>query len=170
MAQTKKSLNLDTKALRRLKKYILDSGHKKFTYNHYFRKGIAGEKYYMPKGSSGSEYDCGTAACVAGHCCILFDLHGSRYTFNSGAFWSAKKKLRLSQNDAEFLFLANSMAANLKAAVARIDWLLKHKSCAGYDMTNEPKVCGYRAAFNRMVNQGDDYHLYPNCQFNLGLV
>jgi hypothetical protein len=167
---TTKSLNLDTKALRRLKRYILDQGQKKFFYKDFFRKDIAKKKFFMRKGSAGSEYDCGTAACVAGHCCILFDLHVSRYRYQSNVFWRAKRKLRLSLTDALFLFIINSSVANLKAAVARIDWLLKHRTCAGYDMTNEPKVCGYRAAVNRAVNQRDDYHLYPHNYGEIGLV
>jgi hypothetical protein len=126
-------------------KYLLESPPEKFNYKIYFGRSIAERKFQAKKGTKGAVYNCGTTACVAGHACILFDLHGDDiHARQRGVFDAAAAHLGLNGQLASFLFLMQAGCANRNAAVARIKWLLRHGTSEGYDLTAEPKTCRYR--------------------------
>lgn len=91
-------------------------------------------------------YPCGSMGCVAGHACLLFDLHADEHMvqdYSRDRLLSclvlrvAANHLELSEPQRHFLFLEDCTRADRSDAVRRLDHLLQGGKVETYDWAQE---------------------------------
>lgn len=128
----------DIEKLKQLRDHIAALPEERFDYSKYFTRESDWDAFGI---DSPVKYECDTAGCVAGHCCALFDLHGS-LCFDEGpvrgnAYVAAANFLKLDVGDDWTLMLHEYRRANRSDALLRLDHLIQHGTLAGYDDSKE---------------------------------
>lgn len=93
---------------------------------------------FEPEDTIGKFYKCGTPACVAGWACYLGADHATRMdAIENNAHETAQIYLGLNELECEFLFYSLISDANVKDALARLDWLIEGRSILDYSYAQE---------------------------------
>lgn len=88
-----------------------------------------------------NEPECNTAACVAGHCCLLFKEDYKSHISISGLYavpaTFARIWLELNVVEADRLFFEGMLWATRQHAIARLEYLLEKDTLLGYNFDGE---------------------------------
>lgn len=106
-----------------------------FDYAHFFNDDYELERWkhgnYIP--------DCGTTACVAGHCVLKWGLTKSKDKGHERDCVDdvAAEFLGLTEDESFFLFIREASYASKDDAIARLRWVIEDKDVYDYDFTTE---------------------------------
>lgn len=123
---------MNREALTQLRNYITDLPDEQFGYQQFFGDSRSTLDWWH-----GKMPECGTAACVAGHACLMFQLQGTSKDGFRTPSAIAGEFLGLDADDGETLFYAACGVASKDDAIRRMDYLLEHETLAGYSMAGE---------------------------------